>query len=643
MKQAVLSLSGGMDSTSLLIHLLANEYQVKAYSFDYGQRHSLELERLAKNIHYLQSLQAPVVWEVINLRSAFSDSTSSLLPQSGVEVPIGHYEDEMMKNTIIENRNAIFSSILYGKALAWANKTKGDVQICLGTHSGDHCFSRNTSVLTPDRGVVHFTELKVGDKVLSLNLETNIYEEDLVKDIIQKNKVESLLEITSSSGKLELTSEHNVYRIKYSNFHKVFGWEKCIEKCNVSDLQIGDYLVSIMDSKILKTNSSEELIDLLPITEKLVSNYSKCCIIEKDERLYLSSRGSISNGKYRTMSLPRFCNKQDLFSLMSWYITEGWSNNTSPEETRAGTSRFFAQISQSFSKNPHKCDHILELVKKLNTYSPVEYSSEKQNNLSKEITFSFSGIISLLMMSCGHRSDTKHIPSWMWNELIKDSNLSSIILENLIEGDGYTDPFLRSQYISNSKELIKQVSFLSNKIGLSNDYSYPNGKSSVYTVGLLRKGRKVGAVCIGEAKFSKVLSIKEIDYNDYVFDLSIEKNHNFLAGDFGQLLISNSIYPDCRPEFHEAIDYAFKIGNWGSERVSSYLPYLKGDKFSILQDCMNCCSFLGLDFDTILRNTNTCYQPNTDGESCGKCGSCVERLEAFQKLGRKDPVQYVKE
>tara|TARA_B100002019_G_scaffold58580_1_gene50304 strand:+ start:562 stop:723 length:162 start_codon:yes stop_codon:yes gene_type:complete len=39
MKQAVLSLSGGMDSSTLLLHLLANEYQVTALSFDYGQKH----------------------------------------------------------------------------------------------------------------------------------------------------------------------------------------------------------------------------------------------------------------------------------------------------------------------------------------------------------------------------------------------------------------------------------------------------------------------------------------------------------------------------------------------------------------------------------------------------------------------------
>ena len=41
MKQAVLALSGGMDSSTVLLHLLANKYEVTALSFDYGQKHNV--------------------------------------------------------------------------------------------------------------------------------------------------------------------------------------------------------------------------------------------------------------------------------------------------------------------------------------------------------------------------------------------------------------------------------------------------------------------------------------------------------------------------------------------------------------------------------------------------------------------------
>ena len=52
-KQAVLSLSGGMDSSTVLLHLLANNYEVTAVSFDYGQKHRIELERAQQLVDYI--------------------------------------------------------------------------------------------------------------------------------------------------------------------------------------------------------------------------------------------------------------------------------------------------------------------------------------------------------------------------------------------------------------------------------------------------------------------------------------------------------------------------------------------------------------------------------------------------------------
>jgi 7-cyano-7-deazaguanine synthase len=137
MKKAVLSLSGGLDSTSLLIHLLANDYQVKAFSFQYGQSHSVELERAQKNVDFLMKKfpNQLLSYRVLDLVSVFEDSESSLT--SSKPVPEGHYAEGNMKDTVVENRNAIFSSIIYGKALSWANKTKEDTVICLGIHAGD--------------------------------------------------------------------------------------------------------------------------------------------------------------------------------------------------------------------------------------------------------------------------------------------------------------------------------------------------------------------------------------------------------------------------------------------------------------------------------------------------------------------------
>lgn len=102
----------------------------------------------------------------------------------------------------------------------------------------------------------------------------------------------------------------------------------------------------------------------------------------------------------------------------------------------------------------------------------------------------------------------------------------------------------------------------------------------------------------------------------------------------------HAIYPDCRQEFRDADDAAFRIGNWDAERVGYFTPYLQGDKFTILQDGEVLCKELGLDFDEVYSRTNTSYKPYPSGNSDIYSASSIERIEAFIKLGRPDPVQY---
>ena len=136
-KQAVLSLSGGMDSSTLLLHLLANGYEVTALSFDYGQKHKIELERAQSLVNYLNNNGQDVKYAVIKL-GGLAPMLSSALVEGGDEVPEGHYEQENMKETVVPNRNKIFSSIVQAVALSKANELNTDVFISLGIHAGDH-------------------------------------------------------------------------------------------------------------------------------------------------------------------------------------------------------------------------------------------------------------------------------------------------------------------------------------------------------------------------------------------------------------------------------------------------------------------------------------------------------------------------
>ena len=102
----------------------------------------------------------------------------------------------------------------------------------------------------------------------------------------------------------------------------------------------------------------------------------------------------------------------------------------------------------------------------------------------------------------------------------------------------------------------------------------------------------------------------------------------------------HAVYPDCRQEFRDADDKAFREGNWDADQVGYFTPYLLGDKFDILLDGEVLCAELGIEFDEVYRRTNTSYKPYPSGNSDYKSASSVERIEAFIKLGRPDPVQY---
>lgn len=90
----------------------------------------------------------------------------------------------------------------------------------------------------------------------------------------------------------------------------------------------------------------------------------------------------------------------------------------------------------------------------------------------------------------------------------------------------------------------------------------------------------------------------------------------------------HAIYPDCRPEFVQKMDAVCRVANY--EPVGIEAPFMAMDKGQILAEGLR----LGLDYS----QTWTCY--NGRQQACGRCGSCVERLEAFAANGVPDPLDY---
>jgi 7-cyano-7-deazaguanine synthase len=137
MKSVVVSLSGGMDSSTLLLRALSEYDNVIAVSFDYGQKHRVELERAQSLVDYLKEQGQQVKYQTIKL-DGLTPLLNSALVTGGAEVPEGHYEQDNMKATVVPNRNKIFSSIVQAIALSTANQNESTCDIALGIHAGDH-------------------------------------------------------------------------------------------------------------------------------------------------------------------------------------------------------------------------------------------------------------------------------------------------------------------------------------------------------------------------------------------------------------------------------------------------------------------------------------------------------------------------
>lgn len=135
-KNVVVSLSGGMDSSTLLLRCLKEYDNVTALSFDYGQKHRVELERAQSLVDYLNANGQKVTYQVIKL-DGLVNLLNSALVSGGEDVPEGHYEEDNMKATVVPNRNKIFASITQAVALSAANANGLDTDIALGVHAGD--------------------------------------------------------------------------------------------------------------------------------------------------------------------------------------------------------------------------------------------------------------------------------------------------------------------------------------------------------------------------------------------------------------------------------------------------------------------------------------------------------------------------
>ena len=125
--KVVVIYSGGMDSRTVLEKAIQDGYDVYALSFNYGQRHSVELE-YAKRVTEKKNINHKII-DITSINELLQGSSLT----SDIDIPEGHYEEDSMKSTVVPNRNMIMLSLAIGYAVSLESD-----KVYYGVHSGDH-------------------------------------------------------------------------------------------------------------------------------------------------------------------------------------------------------------------------------------------------------------------------------------------------------------------------------------------------------------------------------------------------------------------------------------------------------------------------------------------------------------------------
>jgi len=566
-KKVVCILSGGMDSTTLLYDIKKQGYEVHALSFDYNQKHRCELEAAKATCKKLEIPHRVIGLQVLN------DLAPSALTRDTWDIPEGHYAGENMKQTVVPNRNMVMLSLATSFAIGI-----GATKLFYGAHSGDHCLVEGTKILTVG-GLKAIEEVVVGEKIYSYNLEKSCIEKDVITQVVRKGTPQEVLEISSTNGETLLcTSEHKVYRHILSDF-TASGWVREIVLDKAGTLEADDYLLQFKHLEDVK----QEQVDVITFVKELLPQAQ---LNEKKRGVFIKTA---SNRPLKAVHISTF---ETLIKIIAWYITEGWTTT----RKKKGDSSFNSGISQSAA---HNLEYVLEITGVLNELlgkeeTKLSYSYNSKREV-KEVTFNLSGTLSAILQTCGKTSKEKYIPEPLMNLLIKNKDLRDLFLTTMIKGDGHTSAFTQlrtAQYITSSSLLKEQMIFLCRINGFKLDI-----RDNKIT--LSQSTRKPGLNTYDNLYFNRIKASRKIQNKVPVYDITVKKNHNFFAGEYGGTLVSNSIYPDCKPEFITAMAEAIALCDW--TKVTLEAPYAKIDKGDI--------AIKGKELNVDYSLTWTCYNP----------------------------------
>jgi len=674
---AIVLLSGGLDSTTTLAIAKSEGFRIHALTFQYGQRHEIEVEAARRVAHAFNVERHIVV--PIDLR-IFAGSALT----ADIAVPKNRSLDEIGQGipvTYVPARNTIFLAY----ALAFA-EVVGAEDIFFGANiydysvGGDALIWVRTSQAARLMSIQDFYEMPQGDY--------HTVAVDPITLQVQWRRVTGRFRHQSTHKRCFRVRLERGQEITITEDHSLFTIDPItagIVTIKGSEMSKGMPIVVPFDlSEVADAWSSElDFLDLSGLMRSWDGRYTRGSVVVIGEAL--------TNRLGRTRVPMRFPVTDDFLYIVGLWLAEGGKALHSSTGTLSfsiggipgavDTLRsFFEQFNVSVYKSPE------------NTYDYVVHSSV------------FAAIFKHFGLFGTAKRGEKAFPHFFWD---LSQRQRRVLIAGLWDGDGSHVFKKECSLAQKSHRLIEELYHCFSLDGIfptikdaphsqkqlflrrAQDFRrfvrlYPlrhPSKRSAYETRTVIKGRDqatgvwkcpglwdaVAAASLqpGEktkiyntggkydvsfrsqrAAFARVPSLQHLAASRLAFlrvldvsevclprmyDLSVEGAENFVANG---ILAHNSGYPDCRPEYIQAFErlahLATKAAVEGQQRIRIHTPLIQLSKAQIIQRGLE----LGVDYGL----THSCYDPGADGRPCGECDACLLRLKGFGELGLADPV-----
>ena len=517
----------------------------------------------------------------------FIDEVDAIGRQRGAGIMGGHDEREQTLNQILVEMDGFTPN---EQIIVMAASVTGDTPIML---------KRDGKVSIVPIGEFidgYYQEGEEGvekdlDNVLTLGFENEgssielAFKNSAFKQVrsVFRHKVQEIYEIAYRGGKVRATGNHSVFvRTNHG-----------IAPKPVSQLRTGDVLVDFPYKGATKYQKNERLstafklhLPVYTVTEEQERpNANYMYVMQNATYLSQSSMGQVIGVSQATVGhwlrkerMPRVLSRAyfkhslpeevpvtpELLRLMGYYVAEG-----------------YARKEIDFCFNKAEKDLIADVIHLMELIFQIKPHRVRTTGNAVNIVYQSRPLALFFTSHCGKGARRKHVPPFLF-EAPKEYVVE--FLRGLFAGDGHEDKRGRGEITSVSKQLILELNWLCRMHGIKTymhsftakkgriiNGGKPLAETVAYRLGWGKRANPFSETATNDfAKLPKVLSVKKVPYDGYVYDLCGCQNEAFFGGE-SPVLLHNTNRPD-------VLDPALVRPGRFDRRVSLELPDVEGRK-----------------------------------------------------------------